>query len=181
MKPKILLLGATRMTGKDTLCQRLMELNPRFKRFSYADELKNDLSSFVADRFGFSIWNCSPEEKELIRPLMIAYGMAQRSRDPDYWAKRTQENIENYLAYHPQCIPVVTDVRFSNELVLMRRDYDATFLFLERKGAPPPTEEEEKHWPTLKEQADFVLEWGNNSVEEQRDIAKRLLKQILLV
>lgn len=103
---------------------------------------------------------------------MIAYGMAQRSRDPDYWVKRTQYRIEGELGYNPHVIPVITDVRFSNELVLMRRDYDTTFIFLERKGAPPPTEEEEKHWPTLKEQADFVLEWGNNSEEEQMEYAR---------
>lgn len=178
MKPKILLLGATRQTGKDTLCQRLTELDSRFWRFSYADPLRDDLSALFADRFGVYIYNCTPQEKELVRPIMIAYGMAQRRRDPDYWVKRTLTNIEARFVHHSNSIPVVTDCRFMNELDLMKREYDATFVFVERDGAPPPTDEEEKHWPALKERADLVFRWGNNTVEEQLERAKEVARLV---
>ena len=173
------MLGSQRQVGKDTLCQRLAEIDARFKRFSFADELKKDVAPFIHQKFGFDIFSCSPEEKELIRPILIAYGMSQRQRDPDYWIKRLVSNINSELAWYPRMIPVITDGRFMNEVSFFRQRYDVTFVQIFRHGAPSPTEEEEKHWPALADQADYVIRWGENSPEEQKEIARKLSRRIL--
>ena len=165
---KILLLGSTRQTGKDTLCALLTRLDSRLKRYSFADPLRDDMNCFISDRFGIDIWLCTSEEKELIRPMMIAYGMAQRKRDPNYWVKRTLYNIEGAWQHHPMMIPIITDCRFMNELTLTKEAYPQTrFLQLFREGAPPPTEEEDRHWPEIAAKADKILRWGENTEEER--------------
>ena len=177
MSKRILLLGSTRQVGKDTLCQRLTELDDRFFRFSHADQLKSDLSTLIRERFGFDIFNCTSEQKELVRPILIAYGMCQRATDPDYWVKRTMDSIERHWIDHPLSIPVIADTRFMNEITLIKERYpDSVFVHLERAGAPPPMDEEAKHWPALMDAADYITCWGNNTEEEQRDMARNVAR-----
>lgn len=179
-KTSLIILGATRQVGKDTLCQRFMELDPRFRRFAFADRLKNDLTPFVQSAFGLYLPTCSLAEKELLRPILIAYGVAQRAIDPDHWVKKLWTEIEAQKDYHPNFIPVICDGRFPNEIKYFRQHYpgQVVYIHVNRTGAPPPTEEEEKHWKWMALQADFTLDWGNNSEEEQREIARGLLEKL---
>lgn len=176
---KILILGSCRRTGKDTLCRRLTEINPNFQRFAFADTLKDDMSRFLLERFSIDVWNCTPDDKEFLRPLMIAYGMAQRQRDPDHWVKRLYELIEARWVHHPNIIPVITDGRFLNEVDFFKSIYPGSvFVQLFRDGAPPPTDEEEKHWRQLAAQADITIHWGNNTEEEQLEHARKLIERL---
>lgn len=180
MKPNtVLLIGSTKMVGKDTLYQRLAQLDSRFTRFSFADQLKDDLNPLIRGRFGFDIWTCKPEEKELVRPILIKYGMAQRQRDPDHWVKRLYELIEARWVHHPNIIPVITDGRFLNEVDFFKSIYPGSiFVQLFRDGAPPPTDEEEKRWRQLAAQADITIKWGNNTEEEQLEHARKLIERL---
>ncbi len=176
MNTQVVLLGSCRQVGKDTLCQRLMELDPRFRRFAFADELKLDLTDFIEEHFGFSLYTCTSEEKELVRPILIAYGLAQRKRDPDHWVKELSGWVGNVISANPGFIAIITDARFPNEVTYFREHYKAVYVQLFRKSAPPPTDEEERHWRTLASMADYTLSWGEDTVEEQREHARGLLE-----
>lgn len=179
--PIVLALGFTRGVGKDTLVTHLRALDPRFKRYAFADPLKRDLAPFLLAHFGIDIWTCTPEEKEVIRPILIAYGMCQRARDPDYWVKRTLVDINKDITstcFNGDLIPVVTDVRFPNEVNILRRELGATIIHVTRDGAPEPTDEEQKHYAGLIPMADLTFHWGGDTEEEQRAHARRLIGQL---
>jgi hypothetical protein len=177
--PPCLGLGFTRAVGKDTLAALMAQLDPRVRRYAFADPLKQDFAPFLSRHFGIDIWRCTPEEKEIVRPILIAYGMSQRARDPDYWVKRTVEAIKADIAKCPPAadmiIPVVTDVRFSNEIDILRRELGALIVHVTRDGAPPPTDEEAKHYAGLIPLADKHLHWGNDTFEEQTNMARVVL------
>lgn len=176
--PPILALGFTRGVGKDTLTQALAQLDPRVTRYAFADPLKADLAPFLLEHFGINVWSCTAEEKEIIRPVLIGYGMAQRARDPDYWVKRTVKAIKQDLAQTRAAVelfPVITDVRFYNEMTILRRDLGARIVHVTRDGAPPPTDEEAKHYASLIPQADFHFHWGNDDDADRLLHASRLL------
>ncbi len=179
----ILALGCTRQQGKDTLARLMHQLDPRIVAFSFATALKRDLHPFLLDHYGVDIWTCPIEEKELIRPLLIAHGMCQRARDPDYWVKRTVQDIEDHLARTSdshEVIPVITDCRFLNEVTVLRARFPGfRFVNVTREGAPPPTEEETRHCAAVSALADYYVHWGNDTPEEQLEIARRTLSRTL--
>lgn len=179
--PLILGLGCTRQQGKDTLAAILADLDPRFVRYAFADPLKADLAPFLLAHFGVDIWTCSVAEKELVRPILIAYGMCQRAVDPDYWVKRTVTTIETDLAQTDNSIvPVITDCRFVNEVAGLRAMFPGfRYVNVTRAGAPSPTDEEEKHWRTVSALADYQLVWGNDSLDGQRAHAQALIEWLM--
>jgi len=176
-RPQLVLgIGSSRQVGKDTLFQRLNALSPRFRRFSMADSLKDHLSTFIHERFGVDVWTAEGEDKEMIRPILIAYGMCQRQRDASYWIKQVLYQIDEAANRHPDIIPVVTDVRFANEARYLRSHYEDAFrlIHLKRDGAPPPTEEEAKHVDEVAALADMELHWGYDTLEGQLTRAREI-------
>jgi hypothetical protein len=172
----VLAITATRRAGKDTLYQRLNTLSPRFRRFAAADALKSQLAPFIQEHYGIDVWTAEGEDKELVRPLLISHGMAKRQRDASYWIRKVIEDIDATVALHPDTIPVVSDVRFINECAYLRASYPLAFrmLYLTRDGAPPPTEEEQKHYRDVAALADLTLHWGNDTMEQQLECARRV-------
>lgn len=171
-------LGFTKQVGKDTLFVRLQELNPHFKRFSFADALRRELDSFLISCYGISAFTVRLAEKEFIRPYLITHGMARRATDPDYWVKRTMDDIKAAAVADPEIIPCVVDARFANEVRILRAELGALIIHMTRDGAPEPTDEEKKHYPTLVPMADFHFHWGGDTVKEQRGHGERLLKWV---
>lgn len=171
---KVIGITAIRQSGKDTLFQRLNALSPRFRRFAAADALKDQLAPFVRKYYGVDVWTAEGDDKELIRPLLIAHGMAMRKRDSSYWIKQVLHSIDTELDRNPQTVAVVTDVRFVNEASYLRVHYGDSFrlLYLTRDGSPPPTTEEEKHYRQVAGLADHTLHWGNDTVEQQLGFAR---------
>ena len=147
-------------SGKDTFFQLLNKYygSPKhFQRFAFADELKNDLRRLISRKFGIKISNCTDEEKELIRPLMVSYGKLARNINEDYWIQRLMNKI---LPYKNLKVPVITDVRYPNEQRYLKQHFeDCINVHISRKGFPPINEEEEENVPTLKDNCDYHLEW----------------------
>ena len=88
MKHKNLIVigaGGVARSGKNTYCdiaQVLLERKRyKVKQFSFADKVRDDLAEFVFKKCdGIDIRNMTPEQKDLIRPLMVWYGT-------DFWRK----------------------------------------------------------------------------------------------
>lgn len=180
MTSPVLCLASPRGCGKDTLYTRLHSLYPLFRRAAFADSLKDDLEPFILHHFGFNIWTCTAEQKELVRPLMIAYGCAQREVDIDYWVKRVVDQIKEVRVKSPASISVITDVRFASEWECLQRNFGDSLILvnIERDGAPPPTSEEEKHFRKVASLAHYTLRWGNDTEEQQLAHARRVLEWV---
>lgn len=176
-------LGSAKQVGKDTLCAHLRSLDRRFHRFAFADRLREDLADLIRHRFGWDPNALTVEQKEITRPLLIAYGMAWRRIDPLHWVKVVIEQIDTLSSIHPDLIPVVTDVRFVNEATYLRRHYGEAFKLvqLNRVDAPPPTDEEERHWRDVAALADLTITWGRDDEESQLAIARQLCTDLNIV
>lgn len=120
-------------SGKDTAAKHLTG----FRRLAFADKLKADLSGFILTFYGFSIYNCTPEQKEMIRPLMIAHGECKRRQDPSHWLKPIQRVIEDSCKEDGF---VITDVRYLNEAKMIL-NAGGLIIYLDRGGAPASNEE----------------------------------------
>lgn len=171
----VLALGYTRQVGKDRIATVLHDIDPHFQRFSFADALRRELDPFLLACYGISAFTTDPIQKEFIRPYLITHGMARRATDPDYWVKRTMEDVRGAMEADPHMVPVVVDARFVNEVRILRAELGALIIHVTRDGAPEPTDEEQKHYPALIPLADFHFRWGRDTLGGQRVHVERLL------
>lgn len=188
--PLVIALAGTRGTGKDSLCKALQAVDPNVARVAFADALKRDLSPFIAEHFGIDVFTATGADKELIRPLLIAYGMARRERDPLVWCRKTTDLIIEHFGPQarepfPSVIPLVTDVRFVNEVNHLRATFSrdthhavAVIVNVTRDDSPPPTDEEEKHYREVAALADIHFHWGNDTWGQQCEKARKLRDDI---
>jgi hypothetical protein len=146
---KILGLTAYARTGKDSLANILIHEYPMLdiRRFAFADNLKTHLAEFVKLRFGYDVFNLTDEQKKIVRPLLIAYGCAQRAIDKDYWVKQVDEQIVGYGGN-----VVIPDFRFPSEAEYFIKKYGDSFALieLEREGIPVPPDEELYNQPLMR-------------------------------
>ena len=158
---KIIMLGSSRMVGKDTFFSLLSKRDERFKRWAFADILKEYCEKLCSKAFGKSIYQLEPCEKELFRPVLIEVGRLFRSIDEDYWVKQVHMQIRNMTIANPDIIPVITDGRFCNEYNYFKEIYGDSTLFvnIDREGSPEPTDEEKKHIPELSKLMDVNISW----------------------
>ena len=91
------LTGVAR-SGKDTfysiLKKYLEEKGIKSQRLAFADALKNELYDFTKDKFKIDLLDCTPENKEIVRPLMVAYGKCRRIQtEGKYWTSTIQPEV----------------------------------------------------------------------------------------
>ena len=105
-------------SGKDTFGLYLKKLlNSRGEAaelISFAQALKEDIDPFLKEKVGISAFTQDTEEKTIVRPLLVAYGMTMRMIDENYWVKKIAKSlIENTSK---DIASIITDVRFLNEV-----------------------------------------------------------------
>jgi len=165
-------------SGKDTLAKCLqIILSEKGKKVvirSLATPLKNRMAKFIKDEFDIDIFNCSDEEKSLIRSLLVAYGGARRKQTKGkFWTGLMDLEIHN-LEKEGVDYLIVPDIRYceygeDEDEWLRTKDGVLFFIsFIQKTGTrlPPPNEDEERNGPILEERADFKIEWPNMSFEE---------------
>ena len=201
---KMIALSGVARSGKDTFCKLLIEIlserGIKARRYSFADELKNDLNSFFKDRMGVSIWSCSPDEKELLRPMLVEYGKYWRIKsNGTHWTSKVLKKIQSDTA-EERILPIITDVRYSvyefdeadwvkknngvlihierytNEIFRGDSKYGSDFFYpcpnIQKIFIKPVNDEEFKNDPIIKSIADFKFEWetNNNEVQLKKEI-----------
>ena len=76
-------------SGKNTVCDIIIKLLDRlnlpYKELSIAKNLKRELSDPCKKLYGIDSSNCSREEKDLIRPFLVAHGQIKRKLAKSYW------------------------------------------------------------------------------------------------
>lgn len=182
IKHKIIGLYGNRGVGKDTLYHTIAKEWDKavtsdmfFARRAFADKLKEGLNPIAQEMFGKDVNKLSQKEKEIFRPILIAYGCAWREIDPLHWVKIVDESFN--LFNNSEKI-IVTDFRFPNEVKFFKKKYKDSFYLigLDRKGAPEPTDEEKKHITEMKKLCDiFIVMKNDPSLKYTRELSKYLL------
>jgi hypothetical protein len=157
-------------SGKDTfysiLSKYLDSKGLKSQRLAFADNLKKELRPFVKDNFKIDLNSCTPEEKEIVRPLMVAYGKCRRSQTQgQYWVSLLDEDVKKLQKENT--IPIITDVRYieykGDEYSWLKK-YNGILIHLSRKlddGSliQPANIEEKANDNKLKNVADLTISW----------------------
>tara|TARA_R100000808_G_C2152693_1_gene162307 strand:- start:4501 stop:5091 length:591 start_codon:yes stop_codon:yes gene_type:complete len=154
--------GAAR-SGKDTVGhftqELLYERNEEIsKQCGFADLLKNDLEKFCREKFGFSAFTKDDRQKEMIRPLLVAYGThVMRKQNENHWVEKMKPTVDFFTSAGRNVI--ITDVRYENEIDWIQKELSGACIYVTREGISPANKEEEQNCPLLKEKSDTLIEW----------------------
>lgn len=182
---KVIGLSGVARAGKDTfaaiLMGKLFTAGYSVKKIALADPLKGDCDEFCLKYFGFSAFTQVPEEKLLIRPMLVWYGDAQRKRtNGRYWIDKAQQTIDNtdYDFY------IVSDVRYCHyerdEIHWLKNECKGTVCHIRkwsreyhdldniggRTFVPPANDHEALNDPKVRALADYQLEWEHIEVAD---------------
>lgn len=171
---KIIAISGYARTGKDTLCNLLIEHFKEFgikaERFSFADELKNDLSPYLQSEYGVDIFSLSGAEKELFRPLMLWKGYYHRVKTQGTYF----HEILNKKISESDCdIAIITDLRYAeyeNDEADFVKNKGGFIISLRRYEshsenyrifAQPANSDEEKNQKVIDENySNLALDWS---------------------
>lgn len=156
--------------GKDTfysiLKKYLEEKNIKSERLALADDLKKELNDFTKEKFKIDLFKCDGQDKELVRPLMVAYGKCRRVQsEGKHWTSQLEPKIKDLLKNN--IIPIITDIRYieyKDDEYAWLKSHNGILIHLSRKlddGSlvPPANIEEKANDNKLKAVADFTICW----------------------
>ena len=183
-------LGGIAKSGKDFFFTNLKKTTKRnVIRFAIADELKKELFSLIKNTYNVDIFNCSAEDKEKIRPMLLSHGKIRRNDSKGrYWINKISEKVKD-AAKDEKNIVVITDIRYDefaeDEVDWVKKELNGFFVhiskYTEDKGVKvfglPPNEDEAINNPKLIEKADYLIQWPDKLKEEQ---AKRYCNEVLI-
>jgi len=175
---KIICLSGFATSGKDTFFNLLSQndttpfIPSRFKRIAFADELKKTAAPYIKSLYNIDIFNCTPQEKEMARPILISIGCWARDNISDtYWVDKTIDQIKKnvYQGY----IPTICDFRFSseaNKLIEVFGRENIVFVEIVRTDSNyNPPQKELENQPLLAQYIDYRVEWptvGKDEIEK---------------
>lgn len=103
---------------------------------AFADSLKQDIDG-LEGLVDLDLFTGEPSHKERLRPLLVAYGVAMRSFDRDYWISRLYYSHESRKT--GKC--VITDVRYLNEARYIL-NHGGLLFYIHRPGIVAANDEE---------------------------------------
>lgn len=164
---KVYGISGVARAGKDTFASTLVkiitdDLDQQCQILSFANALKADMDSFLLDKVGVSAFTQDTEEKHLIRPLLVAYGMTMRNVKSDYWICKVQDQIDSNI--QKGVVSLVTDVRFTNEINVIKKYPNSCVIHISRLGKDgnikePANLEERENDPKCRALSDKCLTW----------------------
>lgn len=168
-------LAGYAQSGKDTLLLQLQGLgDKKYVRFAFADALKHEIKQRISDEYGIDVFNCTSEEKNSVRHLMVELGAARRAEDPNYWINQTLANIKQAMEEDPSIIPVITDVRYENEADILEAEFPGSKLVvINRYGNGPANDQEAEFTSKLyAREGGSVIQffWSDITNYTQRDL-----------
>jgi hypothetical protein len=173
---KLVGLAGIAGAGKDTFCELYQEVlnknGVHNKSFAFAHALKVEVSKPILDSFGIDILNCSREEKELVRHILIGWGDARRKQtNGTHWFSKVAREVSKSSG-----TSIITDVRFkefeydevdwlkANDGILIHiRKYKYDNWMYEKEYYEAQNHLERINDPKLIKMADFNFEWEESS------------------
>ena len=167
--------------GKNTVASIIIKMLQRMdlpcREFSIARNLKKELSPVSRELYGIDSFNCTREEKNVIRPFLVSHGEIKRNlSDGRHWIDKLAKELE------PEKINIITDVRFNeyekDEVYWVKNEINGVLIHLsryeerelERVYLKPANEEEKRNDPLVRKESDFCLSW-----KTQRDQTKKII------
>jgi len=143
-------------------------------RFALADAIKSELDPVIKKKYGFSILNCTPEQKEKVRPLLVSHGNKKREEtEGRHWIDILDYKIKHFRGIHPEAIPCVCDIRYdfyeSDEVNWVKEECDGILVHIQkykyangiRVLSPPANKHEAENEPKLIKKANYKVLWEN--------------------
>jgi len=170
-------------SGKDTLAENLAniircEWDIDVEIFSFAEEIKSQADDFLKKYYNISAFSESTEDKEYIRPLLVAHGECMKSLyGKNIWAECVLKKIKSRKN---KVFPIISDVRFDFEAKFLQEN-GGQVIHISKEGNLPPNDIEAKNDPLVEKCCDLTHCWPvyePNEMDECRGHAK-ILWQII--
>ena len=211
MKQLIGISGLAR-SGKDlftSVAQSILKENKiTSEKYALAYELKSDLKDLIKSKTGIDVFTENTEEKNIIRPMLVAYGDVMRKiSGGTYWTNK----IEQRIGKSESDVIFITDIRYdvypNDECTWLKYKQCGKLIHITKFKMSPapskrristskpvkiyneaPNEHELFNNPKVKSKADYAFEWedysdmiGDLKLEDHpyiRDKVKIALKNI---
>ena len=176
--------------GKNTLSEIIIKLLQRlelpYRELSIAKNLKQEVSWVSRELYGINSSNCTRNEKDTIRPLLVAHGEIKRKlSNGTYWTSLLNKELA------PEKINIITDIRFNeyekDEVYWLKNEINGVLIHLGRydqvnEGRAyilPANEAERRNDPLIRREADFLLKWKTEEDPTKKIISvEKLLKWV---
>tara|TARA_R110001599_G_scaffold262677_4_gene463284 strand:+ start:54 stop:647 length:594 start_codon:yes stop_codon:yes gene_type:complete len=183
-------IGGVAGCGKNTIATMIIKLLNRLdlpcRELSIANDLKKEVSSVSRELYGIDPTNCNRDEKDVIRPFLVAHGEIKRNlSNGRHWIGKISEQIA------PAQINIITDVRYNkydkDEVFWLKKEINGVLIHVSRYDEvdgkrvfmPPANKTEEMNDPLVKKDADFRFYWKTEKEDVKKIIsASELLKWV---
>ena len=175
-------------SGKDTFAEiikKVFESNGfEVNCLSFAKKLKEEVAEVSKDMYGIDTMNCTREEKNLVRPLLLAHGAIMREKTKgQYWIDGIKDLVSN------DKINIITDVRFCeyecDEVDWIQSNNGIVVhitRFFEENGEriyiSPDNEYEKRNDKTLKNKANYSFCWPTD-ISKQKKYSEKFFKWLV--
>jgi hypothetical protein len=173
--------------GKDLFCKLLLK-EVQGTRVAIADPIKEEVRGFILQKYAIDVLNCSVEEKNKVRNLLVFYGGLKRYETKgQYWTGKAQKKADACKG-----VPIVTDIRYAeyenDEIQWLKGKNKGVLIHLRkyceidtidssqvrRVYFDPPNEDEKRNDPKLMEKADYSIEWPHIEKAKIEEVKKEL-------
>jgi hypothetical protein len=148
---------------------------------SLADELKKDLQKFLWEKFNINILDCTREEKNRVRPILVEYARIKRV---ETLGQHYPKILQDLPEFNSSDVVIITDIRYIEYLTdeyYWLRQHGGKLIHIHRKGCPPANEDELDNNAKLEFFADEVIEPPYYDGEVDLDFYKQLLKSLSIL
>lgn len=163
---KVIGISGQMSAGKDSL-YNLLSHRISCKRVALADQLRLEINPFVIDKFGIDLFNCSREEKNLVRPILVEYARIKRGQTK---GRYFIDKVDSYVR-SMSCSVVITDLRHAvyerDELYWLKNELKGILVHVskykeidgKRVFEESPIQDERDNDPKMRAAADYLIEW----------------------
>lgn len=112
---KIIGVSGFARSGKDlftSVAQNILsDHGIKSEKYALAYELKSDLKDLIKEKVGIDVFTENTSEKNIIRPLLVAYGdVMRKTSEGKYWTQKVESRIINSKSD----IVFITDIRYDH-------------------------------------------------------------------
>tara|TARA_R110000824_G_scaffold21832_3_gene80978 strand:+ start:88 stop:699 length:612 start_codon:yes stop_codon:yes gene_type:complete len=184
---KVIGIAGVARVGKDTFCESLIDIlksqGIKAQRVAFADALKQDIASLLEEKLGHK-WvdklgvNPYIKDKEIIRPLYVAYGKLMRDLTQDaHWVNKVKEKVETNRKKN--IISLISDVRYADEVNWINSTRGGATVYLNREGFHPINEEEVINDPLARSKCTYQVQWTTETEGSTPTFLESLRQQTL--
>ena len=184
----IICLSGFATSGKDTFYKLLVQnsqtpfIKSPYKRVAFADELKRSTAPLIKSIYNIDIFNCTPEEKEIARPILISVGCWARDNiSENYWVDKVSDQVRRNEEQKYDSI--ICDWRFESEITRLKEIFGSNNVvginIIRTDSNYNPPQKELENQPIIDKYVDYFVKWKtepdlNNLIPHIQDFERWL-------